>query len=170
MVMVPQGGTKTRAEQVILTCSKHRPRFVSWAQHIVYVEFATLFLQCKVSGLQNISGCCQLKFGFCNAFGQGLYTQGRCFWNSQHMHGAPPRWISSSGNLVLVHLSGANFFLLLFYFFLTSEGLVLNFFRRSNSCPAKTLTISEQMSVMVTIVVMPNICSYQDAVLNTVSQ
>lgn len=62
-----------------------------WAQHIVYVEFAMRFLWCNVSGLQNISGCCQLKFGFCNAFGQSLYTQGRCFWNSQHMSGAPPR-------------------------------------------------------------------------------
>lgn len=108
-----------------------------WAQHIVYIKFAMLFLQCKFSGLQNVSGCCQPKFGFCNAFGQCLYTQGRCFWNSQHMHGAPPRWISSSGNLDFVHLSGANFFLLLFCFFFNKWSLSVEVFPKIKLLPCQ---------------------------------
>lgn len=124
---------ETVGDKVLLMFSQHRLLFALCTQHTVCVNFAVLFLQCRVSSLQNISGCCQLKFVFCNAFGQGLYTQGRCFWSSKHMRGAPPRWISSSGNLV--HLSEAKFFLFLILFLLTSTGLVLNFFPKTKFLP-----------------------------------
>lgn len=62
----------------------------------------------------------------------------------------------------------SQFFLLLFCFFLTSEALVLKFFRRSNYCPAKTLAISEQMSGVVRVVVMLSVRSYQKAILSPV--
>lgn len=52
------------------------------------------------------------------------------------------------------------------YLFLTSTGLVPNFFRQPNSCPDKALTISGQIYGMVRRAVLPWICSDQNAILN----
>lgn len=66
-------GAKTEGVKIALTCSKYRLLFALWAQCVISVESAVLFLQSNVLGLQNISGCCQLKFGFCNGFGMEIH-------------------------------------------------------------------------------------------------
>lgn len=162
MVLLPLSGTKLHETKSFMF-SQHRLLFALWTRHTVCVKFAVLFLQCRVSSLQNISGCCQLKFGFCNAFGQGLYTQGRCFWNSKHMRGAPPRWISSSGNLG--HLSRANFFLFLILLLFSKYWLSTELFPKTKSLPWQNFDHFWTNLWMVRGAVLPWVCSDQNTIL-----